>query len=134
MEFGAHKFVATEDEAQSKLAINSQDFILVTASGTPAKAWAQLFSFLANGGLIIVLGFSSMEPIPVPPMELIVGQKGIRGSAGGSSGSVQKMLKFAHEHNIKPQIELMHFSKINEAVKKVEDGTIRYRAVLKWDS
>jgi len=133
MQFGAHNFVATDDEAQAKGAVDTQDFILVTASGTPNSAWPQLFSFLASGGLIILLGFSSTQPIPVPPMELIMGQKGIRGSAGGSSGCVKKMLKFAHEHNIKPQIELMNFSQIAEAIKKVEDGSVRYRAVLKWD-
>jgi FAD/FMN-containing dehydrogenase len=40
------------------------------------------------------------------------------------------MLSFAQAHGIKPWIELMPMSKVNEAIERVKQNKARYRIVL----
>ena len=42
------------------------------------------------------------------------------------------MLDFCVEHNIYPDTESFQFDKINDAIKKLRDNKIRFRAVLSW--
>lgn len=131
--FGARLFVATGDPDQVEAAKASQDYILMTAGGSGVD-WDQLFGFLDVGGKIIVMGFSGGgKPIPVPYFALVSNQSGICGSAGGSLHVTRTMLEFAAQHNITPQIEVFPVDRINDAIQKVNDGSIRYRAVLKFD-
>ena len=48
-------------------------------------------------------------------------------------GVVAQMLAVAAKHGIKPIIEEFPHSKANDAMAKVRDGSIRFRAVLKND-
>jgi alcohol/geraniol dehydrogenase (NADP+) len=40
------------------------------------------------------------------------------------------MLDFAARHKILPTVETFNFSQVNEAIEKLKQGKIRYRAVL----
>jgi len=131
--FGAHRFVVTSKGEDVAAAKHSTDFLLVTASG-PELDWAQLFGFLATGGQIVCMGFTQMTPIPVPPMDMIMKQCGIVGSAGNSRGVAHQMLEFAALHGIKPQIEVLPIAEINSSIKEVAEGSVRYRMVLKFDA
>ena len=51
----------------------------------------------------------------------------------GSSDQMRAMLDFAAEHDIKPIIEEFTHQSANDAIKKIRDGSIRFRAVLKND-
>ena len=42
------------------------------------------------------------------------------------------MLDFCVEHNIYPDTENFKFSNINDAIQKLRDNKIRFRAVLSW--
>jgi len=55
----------------------------------------------------------------------------VTGSATGGRGKISKMLKFAADHKIYPQVEVFDFESINTAIKKVEANEVRFRAVLK---
>jgi D-arabinose 1-dehydrogenase-like Zn-dependent alcohol dehydrogenase len=46
---------------------------------------------------------------------------------------MRAMLGFAAENDIKPIIEEFTHKTANDAIQKVRDGTIRFRAVLKND-
>jgi len=129
--FGAKSFVATGNPEEANAAKSSQDFILMTAGGADID-WQQLLAFLDVGGKIIIMGFTGMAPIPVPPMQLIAQQKTVCGSAGGSLNVVRTMLDFAALHKTFPQVEVMPIEEVNEAIEKVTKGTVRYRAVLKF--
>ncbi len=102
----------------------------MTAGGGSGIHWDQLFSFLGPRGKIVLIGFTGREPIPCPPLSLIMGEKGIVGSAAGSRNVTIQMLKFSAAHGVQPAIELFPARAVNDAFKKVQDNTIRYRAVL----
>ena len=109
------------------------DYLLMTAGGGSSIQWDQLFSFLAPRGKIILIGFTGREPIPCPPLSLIMGEKGIIGSAAGSRSVTIQMLKFAAAHQILPAIEMFPASKVNDAFTKIKENSIRYRAVLQME-
>ena len=46
---------------------------------------------------------------------------------------MRAMLEFAAANDIKPIIELFTHKTANEAMQKIRDGSIRFRAVLETD-
>ena len=66
-------------------------------------------------------------------MPLMFSRLTLSGSPIGSSNQMRAMLTFAAENNIKPIIEEFTHTTANEAMQKVRDGSIRFRAVLKND-
>lgn len=66
-------------------------------------------------------------------MPLMFGRLTLSSSPIGSSTQMRAMLKFASENDIKPIIEEFTHKTANEAIQKLRDGTIRFRAVLRND-
>ena len=44
----------------------------------------------------------------------------------------REMFRIASLHKIRPLIEVMPLAKVNDAVKKLQQGHARYRLVLSW--
>ena len=66
-------------------------------------------------------------------MPLMFNRLTLSASPIGSSNQMRKMLEFAAANEIKPIIEEFTHKTANEAIQKVREGTIRFRAVLKND-
>jgi len=128
---GANIFINTTDPASKASVIGKLDFLMMTASGKGVD-YKYLMTTLAPGGKMIVMGASGLEDIPVSPVDLILGQKSLCGSAGGSHAIYIDMLKFCALHNIKPIIQTWPVAQINEAIASVKSGKIRYRAVVNF--
>jgi len=130
------------------------DFIMMTQSGGNIK-WHSLVQALSNIGTIVLMGNpteGSTPPNLTPPaagapagppnMEelakltamftasFISSGKRICGCASGSRASAVEMLEFAAMHGILPNCETFDWNDIHKAIKKVDDGSIRYRAVI----
>lgn len=125
--FGAHHFINTEDKAQMDSVTGVLDYLMVTAAG--ASEMGSLTRLLAPNGTLVVIGIVAPE-IKVSLLDLISGQKKVAGVAAGSTACTKEMLKFAALHKIYPKTETFPFSDINKAIKHVQDGHARYRAVL----
>jgi len=124
---GAHHFVnSTDSVALAKLA-SSFDFILSTVN-VPVD-WNTFLMALKPKGKLILVGVV-MEPIPVSMFTLLIGQRMISASPIGSPAAMATMLDFAARHKILPTVETFKFSQVNEAIEKLKEGKIRYRAVL----
>ena len=124
---GAHHFVnSTDSVALAKLA-SSFDFILSTVN-VPVD-WNTYLMALKPKGKLILVGVV-MEPIPVSMFTLLIGQRMISASPIGSPAAMATMLDFAARHKILPTVETFKFSQVNEAIEKLKEGKIRYRAVL----
>ncbi|KAE9058705.1 hypothetical protein PF010_g30899 [Phytophthora fragariae] len=57
----------------------------------------------------------------------------VRGSCIGSIGSIQDikdMLELASKENVRPMIQKLPMSKVNEGLDMVRDGRVRYRVVF----
>jgi len=62
--------------------------------------------------------------------DLVAHELSITGSLIGNPKMMREMLIFAQEHNIKPMIELMPMSQVNDAIERVKKNKARYRIVL----
>ncbi len=128
--FGAHKIVASRDADAIRNAANSLDLLLVTVNAS--MDWPAMLRTLKPNGRMHVVGVV-LEPLAIPAMELIVGQKSVSGSPAGGPVTIATMLDFAARHTIAPQVEHFPMSQVNEALDHLAAGKARYRIVLDPD-
>jgi len=121
--FGAKKFVNTTDKAAMRAVTDTLDFIFATAKADPKH---YLWPLKTDGTLVLL---DTNDPIELP-LGLLQSRKKISSSLVGSREDAVEMLQFAAKHNIRPKVELMELSKVNEALKKLENNEARYRIVL----
>jgi len=128
--FGAKEFHCTKNNME-QLAnkVEKVNMLLVTANVIPQLR--DYLPFLAKRASVYPLTVG-MEALPFSSLDLIGSQLKIVGSACASTGSIKLMLQFAADNGIKPQTEKFSMSKqgIEEAMKKLRDGKMRYRGVL----
>ncbi len=103
------------------------DFIISTVYGD--VDWFSYVSLLRPEGRLCIVG-ASLAPLAFPAGMLIPGARTIAGSAAGSSKDMHDMLNFAAQFHVRPKIEVAPMSRINEAVARVKEGSVRYRMVL----
>lgn len=122
---GAGHFLVTRDTASLQQAEFSLDLLLCTTNGV--IDWVQIIDLLRKNGTCILVGFPDLA---FNSTDLVAHQVSITGSFIGNRATMHEMLSFAQEHNIKPMIELMPMSQVNEALQKVKENRARYRIVL----
>jgi len=128
--FGAHHVVSSRDKSALLKMTNSLDMLIVTVN-LPMD-WASLLKTLKPNGRLHVVG-AVVEPMPIPAIDLIFGQKSVSGSPTGSPIALATMLEFATRHQIAPQVEHFPMSQINDALEHLKAGKARYRIVLETD-
>jgi len=128
--FGAHHVVSSRDATAMLKAANSLDMLIVTVN-VPLD-WPAFLQTLKPNGRLHVVG-AVLEPMQIPAMDLISGQKSVSGSPTGNPIALATMLEFAARHNISPQVEHFPMSRMNEAIEHLAAGKARYRIVLDAD-
>ena len=128
--FGAHRVISSYDTASILTAKNSLDLLLITTN--VSLDWTTLLKTLKPNGRMHIVGVV-LEPVAIPAIELIFGQKSISGSPTGSPSVMAMMLEFAARHQIKPKVEHFPMSEVNEALAHLAAGKARYRIVLDAD-
>lgn len=124
---GAHKFVLTSDEAQTKGVSNYFDFILDTVSAE--HDYNFYLEMLTTNGIMICVG-APPTPAQIPAFNLIGGRKSIAGSLIGGLPETQEMLDYCAKHNIVSDVEVIKISEINEAYERMLKGDVKYRFVI----
>ncbi len=129
-QLGAHDVVASRDAAGLKAIAGTLDVVLSTVN-VPMD-WSALMATLAPNGTLHVVG-AVREPLPMQAIPMIFGQHHLSGSPTGSPSAMAAMLDFAARHQIAPQVEYYPMSKVNEALRHLQEGKARYRIVLTAD-
>jgi len=124
---GAHRIVSSRNSVEILSAANSLDFLFITVN-TPLD-WSALLKTLKPNGRMHVVG-AVLEPMPISAFDLIMQQKSVSGSPTGGPAAISAMLDFAARHNVAPQVEHFHLSKVNDAIEHLAAGRVRYRIVL----
>lgn len=127
---GAHHVVNSRDEDGLRKLAGAFDFIISTVN-VPLR-WDALLGALRPRGRLHIVG-AVLEPIPVPAMTIISGQKQVSGSPLGSPATIATMLDFCARHRIEPVTQTFPLSRVNDAIKHLADGKARYRVVLTND-
>jgi uncharacterized zinc-type alcohol dehydrogenase-like protein len=127
---GAHHIINSRDAKEIQAAQNSFDLIISTVN--VKLDWNLYLSTLNAKGRLHFVG-ATLEPLDIGVFSLLGGQKCVSASPVGSPDTIKTMLDFANQHNIKPLIEVFPMSKVNDAIKHVDEGKARYRVVLEAD-
>ena len=123
--FGADHFIDSADQASLRQVEFGFDLLLCTADGE--MRWEPLLEILKKKATLVLVGFPR---VAFNPTDLVAHQLSIAGSFLGNRATMREMLSFAQTHNIKPWVELMPMSKVNEAIQRMKQNKARYRIVL----
>jgi len=126
---GASVYIDSEasNAVQELQKLGGAQAILATAPSS--KAMSELIDGLAPAGRFIVVGITQ-DPIAVTPLQLIVGERAIQGSAVGTPTDSEDTLRFAELTGVRPMIETYPLEKAGEAYDRMLSGKAQFRVVL----
>ena len=125
---GAHVYIDTTDAANELIKMGGAKVILCTAPNS--KAISELVAGLGRDGEIInVTG--AREPMQIPPMLLLGGQRSIKGWVGGE---IEETLSFSTLFKVKPMVEVFPLEDATIAYEKMMTSKVHFRSVLKIGS
>lgn len=130
-ELGATGFIDSSDEADMAAHAGKLHYLLFCVSGGVMDI-NHYVGLMRPYGIMHFVGTPD-EVVNFSLMPLTMGRLTLSGSPIGSSNQMRVMLDFAAKHDIRPIIEEFTHSKANDAIAKIRDGSIRFRAVLKND-
>jgi len=94
-----------------------------------ALDWLAYLEHLAPDGTLVFVA-SPPEPLSIPIFPLLVRRQRIMGSPIGGRAIMDRMLSVADRFGVAPMVELFPMERVNEAIQRVRDNRVRYRAVL----
>lgn len=124
---GAHQTLASNDAS----ALPDRYFDMIISTVNVDLDWMAFIGSLKPKGRLHFVG-AVAAPIQLGLFPMLLKQISVSSSPVGSPSNIASMLDFCVRHDIEPEVEVFAFDQINEAIQKVVDGNIRYRAVLKW--
>lgn len=130
---GAHHFVNTKVDAGQELKVARRVDQLLVCSNAHID-WKLFVPILSGRASVFPMQIPTdfEAPLSVPHMPFLFKSINVIYSTNGRHDAYDKMLAFAALHNIKPISEKFPLNQegIEESLKKLKDGTMRYRGVL----
>ena len=126
---GAHFYIDSKatNAAEALQKLGGASVILATAPSS--KAMSELVNGLGPNGTLMVIG-AGLDAIEVTPMQLIFGNKAIRGSVSGTPVDAEDTLHFAELTGVRPMIETYPLEKAAEGYARMMSGNAQFRVVL----
>jgi D-arabinose 1-dehydrogenase-like Zn-dependent alcohol dehydrogenase len=126
---GAHAYIDTNSgpPAQELQKLGGARVALATAPDS--KAMSALVDGLGPNGTLMIVG-AGTESLTVTPLQLIFGNKSIRGWASGTARDSQDTLEFSALSGVRPMIERYPLAKAADAYDLMIRGRARFRVVL----
>jgi D-arabinose 1-dehydrogenase-like Zn-dependent alcohol dehydrogenase len=125
---GAHEYIDTDgDPAQALQKLGGASVILCTAPDS--KSMSALVNGLGPNGTLLVIG-ATMDPLNVTPVQLIIGNKSLKGWASGTARDSEDTLNFSSLSGVRPMIERYPLEKAADAYQQMLSGKARFRVVL----
>ena len=124
---GASHTIDSTDPAAISRHANTFDLIISTVD--VPLAWTNFLVTLKPRGRLHFVGVP-LQPLDIPVVALLRGQKTVSASPVGSPAAIAAMLDFAAFHRIAPEVEEYPVSRLKEAVERLRSGAARYRVVV----
>jgi D-arabinose 1-dehydrogenase-like Zn-dependent alcohol dehydrogenase len=102
---------------------------VILATAPSAKAMSSLIDGLGTNGTMMVVGASN-DPIEVTPVQLIFGNRTVRGWASGIPADSEDALQFAAMTGVRPMIERYPLARAGDAYARMLSGKAEFRVVL----
>lgn len=119
--------VAGDDPGRALAEAGGADIILATT--TSADLVAKVLSGLRYAGRLVTMGVTG--PLKIDDMmTLLFKQCSIKGSTHNNRSDLVEVLTLMASGKVRPVVETYAMDEVNEVLKRVEAGQVRYRAVL----
>lgn len=125
---GAHEFFNLSDPEHATRAAGSVDLLLITADATEMP-YDLCLSLVRSRGTCAMLGVPN-DAVAFSPLGFVVRGINFAGSSVGSIADIKDMLALASAENVRPIVQKLPMSRVNEGLQMVRDGKARYRVVL----
>lgn len=102
---------------------------VILATAPSSKAMSEVIDGLGPNGTLMVVG-AAPEAIEVSPVQLIMGNRTIRGWASGTPTDSEDTLRFAELSGVRPMIETYPLHRAAEAYARMMSGKAEFRVVL----
>ncbi len=122
--------VVGRDGAEFQKPSRPLDIILDTVAA--AKDYNAYLNCLASDGVFNLVGVPN-EPLSLSVFAFQDKRRRIMGSPIGSPAEIGEMLMLAERYSVRPLVETFPFACANQAIQRVRDNLVRYRAVLLMD-
>jgi alcohol dehydrogenase len=129
VQLGARHYIdsTVQDVAAALQALGGAKVVLATVPQPTAMTAA--IDGLGVRGELVVIGVSQQK-IEVSPVQLISGQKTLRGHAAGTSREVEETMRFAAQSGVRAITEQAPLQDAPQAFDRMLAGKARYRGVL----
>jgi alcohol dehydrogenase len=125
---GADEVLVIKEHAGNELKkLGGADVVLSTSNSMAQNT--QVIAGLRPEGRFVSMAVGG-EPIQVNPMQLLMGQIQLRGASQNERRDLVEVLDLAARGKVKPMLELYKLADINRAVVRLDEGKVRYRAVI----
>ncbi|RMG69044.1 MAG: NAD(P)-dependent alcohol dehydrogenase [Calditrichaeota bacterium] len=124
---GAHHFLSSTDPAQIQKAAGRLDLIIATVH--VPLAWEAFVNCLRPKGTLCLLS-GLAGTLNIAAGQLMEGHRTVKGSTVGNCWQTREMLQFAAWNGIQPEIEIFPAGRINEAIQRVRENAVHFRAVV----
>jgi D-arabinose 1-dehydrogenase-like Zn-dependent alcohol dehydrogenase len=118
---------AATDAAAELQKLGGAAVILATAPS--GKSMSSLIGGLGINGTFLIVG-APLDPIEVPPLQLIFGRKRIQGWSAGIPTDSEDTLRFAEMTGVRPMIEKYPLAQAAEGYARMMSGKAVFRVVL----
>ena len=126
---GASEVVVSTDEEAMATAAQTLDVVVDTVAAP--HALEPYLATLGIDGTLVVLALPAegwhLEPMSIIPRRRVMGS----GSAGRPDTAA--MLAFAAEHGVVADVEVVPVAEVNEVLRRLRTGDVRFRFVLEMD-
>ena len=126
---GAHFYIDSKatNAAEALQKLGGASVILATAPSS--KSMSELVNGLGPNGTLMVVG-AGTDAIEVTPVQLIFGNRIIKGTASGTPAETEDTLRFAELTGVRPMIETYPLEKAAEGYARMMSGHAEFRVVL----
>ena len=126
--FGADHVVVTGDHAGKALQeIGGADVVISTS--TSAAQIVQTLGAVRRGGRLVTLGALD-APLSIPMPTIMFPPKSIIGAMPSERRNLVNVLEMVAAGKVKPVTESYPLDKANDVMQRLDEGKVRYRAVL----
>ena len=128
----AHKMGANEAIVVGKGEIPqapSSKLDILFSTVPAALDWVPYIDFLDSGGALAFVGVPD-APLSIPLFSRMAKRRRIMASPIGDRAMINQMVAMAEKFGIERIVEVFAIVQANEAMQKVRDNQVRYRAVL----
>jgi len=127
-QLGAFDYISVSDPEAFSKHVALYDIVMVAGNGKNMD-WDKYISLCKLDGYFVIVGLPE-DIVKVRPFTLLKYRAHIVGSAIGSIPEIADMLQFCSKTGVRPMIEILPMSQVNEGIRKVEENDVKFRVVL----